>query len=159
MSAETSTRGADYWRLRALKAEKLLEDEKQGRKDDNLAWEAKWKPIEDFLKIEKLPTRGSSGQCIGYSKLLQSFLMDAASDGIAMSDCRKVLVSLSRFLPLTNQSQDRRVPEIDFFRKTRSGKLPKVIESHRNQWLSSTKKVILSVELGEFIGIKSVVSN
>ena len=151
-SVGTSTRGADYWKLRALKAEKLLADEKRGRKEDNLAWEEKWKPIEDFLKVEKSPTRGSSGQCRGYSKLLQSFLIDAAADGIAMSDVRKVLVSLSRFLPLTNENQDRRVPEIDFFRKTRTGKLPNVLESHRTQWLSTAEKVIVSVDATQLNG-------
>ena len=151
-SVGASTRGADYWKLRALKAEKLLADEKRGRMEDNLAWEEKWKPIEDFLKVQKSPTRGSSGQCRGYSKLLQSFLIDASADGIAMTDCRKVLVSLSRFLPLTNEDQDRRIPEIDFFRKTRTGKLPKVLESHRTQWLSSTEKVILSVDATQLNG-------
>ena len=152
ISGETSTRGADYWRLRALKAEKLLADEKRGRKEDNLTWEAKWRPIEEFFKVEKSPTRGSSGQCRGYSKLLQSFLIDASADGIAMTDCRKVLVSLSRFLPLTNENDDRRIPEIDFFRKTRTGKLPKVLEAHRTQWLSSSEKVVLSVDATQLNG-------
>ena len=49
VDSSTATRGSEYWRLRALKAEKLLEEEKRARKEENLAWEAKWQPIEDFL--------------------------------------------------------------------------------------------------------------
>ena len=49
---ETSTRGADYWKRRALEAERLLAEEKRGRLEDNRAWEAKWKPVEEFLKVQ-----------------------------------------------------------------------------------------------------------
>ena len=144
--SDMSTRGADYWRRRALTAEKMLEEEKRGRIEDNNAWAVRWKPIEDFFKVEKMTTRGSSGQCRGYGKTLQSFLLDAAAEGIAMTDCRKTLVSLSRFLLLTNENEDRRIPEIDYFRKVRVGKLPKLLISQRDQWLKSTNKVILTVD-------------
>ena len=76
--SDMSTRGADYWKRRALRAEKMLEEEKRGRIEDNNAWAARWKPIQDFFKVEKMPTRGSSGQCRGYGKTLQCFLLDAA---------------------------------------------------------------------------------
>ena len=157
LDSSTATRGSEYWRLRALKAEKLLEEEKRARKEENLAWEAKWQPIEDFLKVEKMATRGTSGQCRGYGKTLQCFLLDAAAEGIAMTDCRKTLISLSRFLPLTNESEDRRVPEIDYFRKIRTGKLPNLLQSQREQWLKSTNKVILTVDATS-LGGKSHIS-
>ena len=144
--SDMATRGADYWKRRALRAEKMLEEEKRGRLEDNKSWAAKWGPIETFFKVDKMPTRGSSGQCRGYGKSLQSFLLDAAAEGIAMTDCRKTLVSLSRFLPLINENEDRRIPEIDYFRKVRVGKLPNLLQSQRDQWLKSTDKVILTVD-------------
>ena len=113
MMSSSSTRGGDYWMNRALAAEAQLEIEKKGREEDRKRWEAKWQPIQDFLKVDKLSTRGSSGQCRVFGKALHGFLIDAAADGIAMSDCRKVLLSLSRFLPLTDDSEDRRVPELE----------------------------------------------
>ena len=145
-ASASSTRGSDYWMRRALKAEAELEAERRGREADRKHWEAKWQSIDDFLKVGKLPTRGSSGQCRVYGKALQGFLIDSAADGVAMSDCHKMLASLSRFLPLTDDSGDRRVPELDFFRKVRTGKLSKMVELQRSQWLESADHVMLSVD-------------
>ena len=156
MMSASSTRGGDYWMNRALAAEAQLEIEKKRREEDRKLWEAKWQPIQDFLKVGKLSTRGSSGQCRVYGKALHGFLIDAAADGIAMADCRKVLLSLSRFLPLTDDSEDRRVPELDFFVKVRTGKLPKMAELQRSHWIESTKKVILSVDATSLNGSNHV---
>ena len=156
MMSACSTRGGDYWMKRALEAEAQLEIEKKGREEDNKRWKAKWQPIEDFLKVGKLSTRGSSGQCRVFGKALHGFLIDAAADGIAMSDCRKVLLSLSRFLPLTDDSEDRRVPELDFFQKVRTGKLPKMVELQRSHWIESATKVILTVDATNLNGSNHV---
>ena len=88
------SRGASYWKQRALAAEAQLKAEKLAREADNAKWEAKWKkeigPLENLFRRIYGPSRGNSGRQFKYGKELQAKIIDHAGHGIPSSLSLKV---------------------------------------------------------------------
>ncbi len=80
------SRGASYWKQRALAAEAKLKAEKLAREADNAKWETKWKkevgPLENLFRRIYGPSRGNSGRQFKYGKELQALLQASHLDEI-----------------------------------------------------------------------------
>ena len=103
------SRGASYWKQRALAAEAQLKAEKLAREADNAKWEAKRKkevgPLENLFRRIYGPSRGNSGRQFKYSKELQAMIIDHAGHGIPSSHSRLMFESLARVLNLTDEDE------------------------------------------------------
>ena len=146
------SRGASYWKQRALAAEAKLKAEKLAREADNAKWETKWKkevgPLENLFRRIYGPSRGNSGRQFKYGKELQALLIDHAGHGIPSSYSRLMFESLARVLNLTDEDEDgpRQIPSVDYFNKTRTGKLAKIVDQQRDQWVEEATEVLLTVD-------------
>ena len=146
-----TTRGESYWKTRCLEAEALLKAEKQARKDDNAKWEAKYEadfgPSRDlFLQRTKPSRENGSGQARYYCKSLRAIAIDAAGEGVASKDIQRVLKSVHRFIGYESEDGVRKVPEVDYFNKSRSGELGRLADKQRDRWVENANLIALSVD-------------
>ena len=152
LNESLGSRGASYWKQRALEAEAALKAEKIARKEDNAKWEAKWKeevgPLENLFRRIYGPSRGNSGRQFKYSKQLQAMLIDHAGHGIPSAHSRLMLESLARVLNLTDEDENgpRQIPSVDYFNKVRTGKLAQIVDRQRDQWVEEATEVLLTVD-------------
>ena len=152
LNESLGSRGASYWKQRALDAEAKLKAEKLARKADNAEWEAKWKaefgPLENLFRRVYGPSRGNSGRQFKYSKELQAMLIDHAGHGIPSSSSRLMCESMARVFDLVDEDENgsRTIPCIDYFNKMRTGKLAKIVDQQRDQWVEDATEVLLTVD-------------
>ena len=152
LNESLGSRGASYWKNRALVAEARLKAEKLAREADNAKWEAKWKkevgPLENLFRRIYGPSRGNSGRQFKYGKELQAMLIDHAGHGIPSSYSRLMIESMARVLNLTDEDEDgpRQIPSVDYFNKMRTGKLAKIVDQQRDQWVAEATEVLLTVD-------------
>ena len=110
LNESLGSRGASYWKQRALDAEAKLKAEKLARKADNAEWEAKWKaefgPLENLFRRVYGPSRGNSGRQFKYSKELQAMLIDHAGHGIPSSSSRLMCESMARVFDLVDEDEN-----------------------------------------------------
>ena len=152
LNESLGSRGASYWKQRAMAAEAQLKAEKLAREADNAKWETKWKkevgPLENLFRRIYGPSRGNSGRQFKYSKELQAMIIDHAGHGIPSSHSKLMFESLARVLNLTDEDENgpRQIPSVDYFSKMRTGKLAQIVDSQRDQWVREATEVLLTVD-------------
>ena len=145
------TRGESAWKQRCFELEALLKAEKLARIADNEKWKAKYEadigPSRDLFRVRTKPTReNGSGSTTFYGKELKAIAIDAAGQGVASKDIQRVLKSVHRFINFEGQEGIRKVPEVDYLNKLRTGELAQLVDDQRQQWVDSAEKIVLSVD-------------